>query len=306
MDTPEQRLAHVAAGQLGLVTRRQAHLAGVTEDELRRRVASGALEHAGPNTFRLFGAQRTPRHDLLALILDSGPNAFATGRSAAAVHGLDGYVLQPPFDVVTERGRGVRRTGHRIHTTHDLEPIDRTRIGGVPTLTAARTLIELARTEPPARLAAALDSALRDRRLTEDRLHQRIVTLRSQGKHGIPKLLEVIEGEEITRGGHSWLERRFLQLAAQVGLPRPLTQQVMARSGERIVRVDFRFPGTPIVVETLGYRYHATRSQLARDAARLNALLDQGLRPYQFTYDQVTGDPDRVVGQLRAALAVAA
>lgn len=306
MNTPERRLAHVASGQLGLVTRRQAHLVGVSEDGLRRRVESGALEHAGPHTFRLFGAERTPRHDLLALILDSGPQAYATGASSAAVNGFDGYVLQPPFDVITERGRGIRRAGHRIHTTHDLEPVDRTRVGGIPTLTAARTLIELARTESPGRLATALDSGLRDGRLTEDRLHQRIVALRSQGKHGIPKLLEVIEGGEITRGGHSWLERRFLGLAARVGLPRPLTQQVLAKSGDRIVRVDFRFPGTPIVVETLGYRHHATRAQLSRDVARLNALLDQGLRPYQFTYDQVTGAPDEVVEQLRAALAVAA
>ncbi len=306
MDTPEQRLARVASGQLGLVTRRQAHLAGVTEDELRRRVESGALEHAGPKTFRLFGAQRTPRHELLALILDAGPNAHATGRSSAALHEFDGFDLRPPFDVITQRGRGIRRAGHRIHTTLHLDPIDRTRLGGIPTLTAERTLIELARREAPARLAASLDSGLRDRRLTEDRLHQRIVALRSQGKHGIPKLLDVIEGGEITRGGHSWLERRFLELAARVGLPRPLTQQVLARSGDRIVRVDFRFPGTPIVVETLGYRYHATREQLARDAARLNALLDQGMRPYQFTYDHVTGEPDRVVAQLRAALAVAA
>lgn len=116
----------------------------------------------------------------------------------------------------------------------------------------------------------------------------------------------MIEGDEITRGGHSWLERRFLVLASRAGLPRPLTQQVLTRSGDRLVRVDFRFPGTPIVVETLGYRYHATRDQLARDARRLNALLDAGLRPYQFTYDQVVGDGDSVVTQLRAALRLAA
>ncbi len=286
-----------------MVTRRQAHLMGISDDQLRSRTTSGSLVPIGPNAFRLFGAPRTPPAELLGLILDIGPDAYATGRSAAAVSGFDTFELEPPYDVVIARGRRVRRPGHRVHRSMDLEPVDLTRIDGIPTLTPARTLIELARSESPKRLAAALDSGLRDRRLTEAQLHQRIVALRSQGKHGIPTLLEVIEGGEITRGGHSWLERRFLELAARVGLPRPLTQQVFATSGTWLARVDFRFPGTPIVVETLGYRYHATRAQLQRDAARLNALLDKGLRPYQFTYDQVTGDPDGVVAQLRGALA---
>jgi very-short-patch-repair endonuclease len=302
MDTPERRLAAIATGQLGLLTRRQAHLMRVSDDQLRRRVTSGALEQVGPNTFRLFGSQRDARSDLLGQLLDAGPRAYAGGRTAAALFGLDTFVLEPPFDIVTVRGRRVRRSEHRIHTTGDLAPIDVTRVAGIPSLSAARTIIDLARTESPKRLAAALDSALRDRALTEDRLHERIVALRSSGRYGIPELLAVIEGDEITRGGHSWLERRFLELVGRAGLRRPRCQQVEARSGSRLVRVDFRFPGTPVIVEVLGYRYHATRAQLARDAARLNALLDQGLRPYQFTYDHVVGAADEVIDTLRAAL----
>jgi hypothetical protein len=302
MDTPERRLAAIATGQLGMLTRRQAHLMRVSDDQLRCRVTSGALEQIGPNTFRLFGAARTAHSDLLGQLLDAGPRAYAGGRTSAALFGFDTFVLEPPFDIVTARGRRVRRSEHRIHTTSDLDPVDITRVDGIPTLGAARTIIELARTESAGRLAAALDSALRDRTLTEDRLHERIVALRSQGRYGIPKLLEVIEGEEITRGGHSWLERRFLEIAGHAGLPRPRCQQVEARSGKRLVRVDFRFPGTPVVVEVLGYRFHATRAQLARDATRLNVLLDEGLKPYQFTYDQVVGEVDDVVRTLRAAL----
>ena len=289
-----------------MVARRQAHLVGVTDNQLRSRVTSGSLESLGPNAYRLFGAPRSPHAELLGLILDVGPNAYATGRTAAALCGFDTFALESPFHVVIARGRRVRRPDHHVHRSMDLDAVDLTRIDGVPSITPARALIELARTEPPTRLAAALDSGLRDRRFTEERLHERIVALRSQGKHGIPTLLAVIEGAEISRGGHSWLERRFLELAAHVGLPRPLAQQVLATSGDTIVRVDFRFPGTPIVVETLGYRYHGTRAQLQRDATRLNALLDQGLLPYQFTYDQVTGDPHGVVAQLRGALRRAA
>jgi hypothetical protein len=40
-----------------------------------------------------------------------------------------------------------------------------------------------------------------------------------------------------------------------------------------------------------------------RDAARLNALIADGFSPYQFTFDQVTGEPDVVVRTTRQALA---
>ena len=45
----------------------------------------------------------------------------------------------------------------------------------------------------------------------------------------------------------------------------PETQQVLASSRGRLVRVDFRFPGTMVVGEVLGYRYHrGDRGQFSR------------------------------------------
>jgi hypothetical protein len=60
------------------------------------------------------------------------------------------------------------------------------------------------------------------------------------------------------------------------------------------------------VVELLGYRWHRTRAQLTNDAARVNALVLDGLLPLQFTYDQVTCNETQVLRELSAALAVAA
>ena len=89
----------------------------------------------------------------------------------------------------------------------------------------------------------------------------------------MPKLIEVIEGCEATRGGHSWLERTFLRICAEHGVPRPETQQVLASSRGRLVRVDFRFPGTMVVGEVLGYRYHrGDRGQFSGDVERLSCL----------------------------------
>lgn len=135
-------------------------------------------------------------------------------------------------------------------------------------------------------------------------MHKRIGSLRTKGRYGIPLLLSVLERREITRGGESWLEREYLKLIHRAGIQRPETQVVLARAGDHTVRVDCWFPGTGVVVELLGYRFHRTKSQMNHDAARHNALLSAGKLVYQFTYEHVTTTPDAVVEQTRAALAI--
>ncbi len=301
-----RRLADITTGQHGAITAGQALAAGMSSSELRRRVQSGVLERVGSHTLRSPFVASTALADLAALVLDCGAGAVASGPTAAALHGMDGFVLRPPFHVTVARGRNVQRAQHHLHTTTDLPPRDRSTVEGVRAMSATRTLIDLARFVTPRLLTAALDSALRDRLTAETVLHGRIVELRSKGRFGIPALLAVIEGHEASRGGHSWLERRYLELAARAGLPRPETQSVLSRAGDRLVRVDVRYVGTPVVVELLGYRWHRTRDQMARDAARLNALVLDGFAPIQFTYDQVVSDWPWVLEQVRAALAMVA
>ena len=94
-----------------------------------------------------------------------------------------------------------------------------------------------------------------------------------------------------------------LRLVAVAGLPAPLTQLLVTSAGGHLVRVDFRFPASPVVVEVLGYGSHRTPAQLRRPAERMNALVADGLRPYQFSDDQVVDAPSDVVAQTRMALA---
>ena len=194
------------------------------------------------------------------------------------------------------------RVGHHIHTTTELPLIDRARVDGLTVTSGARTVIDLARHCGPEALAAAIDSGLRDGKFNESLLHRRIAALRTKGRHGIPSLLAVIEGAEIARGGHSWLEREFLRLVARAGLPRPETQQTLARTGSRLVRVDPRFAGTNVVVELLGYRFHRTKVELQHDAERCNALILRGLLPFQFTYDHVVSHSVWLIATLTEAL----
>jgi hypothetical protein len=251
----------------------------------------GLLDQIGPRTFRSPSVPRSLLADLVGLILDVGEPCWASAATAAALHGFDGFRLARPFHITVLRGRHVERTGVKVHTTQDLPLIDRAVATGVPVTSGARTLIELARTESPARLTIALDSGLRDGLYNEDLLHRRIVALRTKGRYGVPRLLDVIAGVEVIRGGHSWLEREYLRLTVGAGLPKPAMQRVLTRAGDRLVRVDCLYAGTNVVVELLGYRFHRSPGQLRRDAERLNALLLDGYAPYQFTYGQIAGGP---------------
>jgi len=239
---------------------------------------------------------------LSKLVADVGPLCWAADQTAAALHQFDGYRLEPPFHLVTLRSRRTTRPGHVVHTTIDLPLIDRTVVAGIPVTSPTRTIIDLATHLDAAALTTAVDSALRDGLTSEDFLHRRMVALRGKGRYGIPRLLAVVAGSEIIRGGHSWLEREFLRLVAQAGLPAPITQQVLARRGTRLVRVDCRFADTPVVVELLGYRFHRSPQQMRVDAERANQLLLAGFLPFQFTYLQVLEEPAMVIATVASAL----
>ena len=228
--------------------------------------------------------------ELRELIASVGAPSWASGSTAAALHGFDGFALERPFHVVVPRDRSVNRIGHVIHRSRDINRLDVSHVDDVPTLSATRTIIDIAGTETRERLATAIDSALRDRLTTEDFLHRRIVALRERGRSGLATLISVLEGNEITRGGHSWLERRFLALLSEAGLPRPQTQAIVGERRLRLIRVDCRFPGTNVVVELLGYRFHRTVMEMQNDAERMNRMILDGLYPLQFTYTDVASE----------------
>ena len=299
--TEFDRLRAVAAGQLGSFTRAQATAAGLSDRELRNGVHSRSLDRSGVRTYRSVLTPRTMFGDLYDLVLDIGEPCWVSGDTAAALHQFDGFRLSRPFHIVVPRGRFLDRVGAEIHTSHDLPAIDRETVLGLPVLSPTRTMIDISRSTNTSALTAALDGAIRDGLITEEHLLRRVFELRGKGRHGLPRLVDVISGCEVTRGGHSWLEREFLAASTRAGLPRPLTQQVLSRAKNRLVRVDCRYPGSCVVVELLGYRWHRTPEQLRRDAERMNALVLDGYLPLQFTTAQLIEEPACVFDTIRTA-----
>ncbi len=270
------------------------------------RRATAASDGQLPAELRGRDLSGIPIESFLALsrLLDEvGGDVWVCGPTSLALQRVDGFTLRPPFHLLVLRGRNLHRAGHVVHTTTDLPLLDRATAHGLPVTSATRALIEVSGSVTSERLTIALDGAIRDGLTTDDFLLRRIARLRTKGRHGVPLLLRVIEGQEAIRGGQSWLEREFLRLVAAAGLPRPDTQRVLARRRPHtLVRVDFHFPGTPVVAETLGYRFHRTPGASSVDAARVNRLQLQGFLVLQFTYLLVVDAPQDVVADVRDAL----
>jgi hypothetical protein len=303
MTNDERPLRATAQGQHGAFLIGQAHDSGIPDHVLRGWIKSGLLDRFGVRTLRSSTTPFDDVDDAAALLIDIRPKAWLSHPTAAALLGFDDARLEPPYHVTLFRGSYVTRAGLCVHTTSSMPLSDRVFVDGLPVTSPVRTIIDLAPTLSPKRLTAVIDGALRDRLITEEALLRRIAELRTQGRYGIPKLLAVIEGVEASRGGHSWLERRFLELIASAGLPRPEVQRHLGRVDRRLVRVDCYFPKVNVVIELLGYRWHRSRSQMNRDVERINRLTLDGRRVLQFTYDQVLDSSGWVISQVVEALA---
>jgi very-short-patch-repair endonuclease len=100
------------------------------------------------------------------------------------------------------------------------------------------------------------------------------------GRRGIRKLRTILGAGWL--GTDSNLERRFLALVANAGLPWPETQAWLHG-----FRVDFFWPDLGLVVETDGLTYHRTPAEHAVDRKRDQVLTAAGLTCLRFTNAQV-------------------
>ena len=129
-------------------------------------------------------------------------------------------------------------------------------------------------------------------------ISRRLSELRGRGRWGCRLLDELL----LDSGGHTILERRFLALVREAGLPRPATQAVHRHGSRTFARVDFSWPRLAVVVEVTGRKGHASDAERTRDAQRRNELQDIGVSVYEYTWDDVTRRSGYVVRTLQARL----
>lgn len=292
------RLALAAEGQHGVIGFDQLDSLGVTPRQLSQLADRGLVDRLAQQAYRLPGVPQSWRSDLTAGLFSLGPTAVVSHEAAAKLHEFDRFNREVLEFTVRRKRRGGDVVAGRVHTTQVLSLVDITEVDGLKVTTPARTIIDLAALRiKDVRLEAAIDSSIRLGLATLDEIVGRLGQLRGSGRSGVRRLDRLL----MTSGGHSKLEREFLKLVHDYGLPVPVPQVVHCRDGRHIARVDFLFVEHRIVVEVSGGRGHSSAADRAKDAKRRNELQDMGRLVLEFTFEDVMDRPSYVIKTLHRA-----
>lgn len=298
-----QVVQDLGAEQHGLVTARQLLGAKFSPREVQELVASRRLLAVERGVLRLPGVRLTPLVRLQSAILAAPSGALASHRSAAALFGLPGFRLAAPTEITMLGRAGSRREGRVIHRTTWLPSHHQRIVKGMPVTSVARTLFDLTAVVRPARAERALDTCLARRIVTLPALSRILGDVARRGRRKTTVFRSLLQ----ERGAgyvapESELEAIFLELVGAAGLPEPQRQVDLGDADAWIGRVDFRFPGTGVIVEVDGAEFHSSLTDRRADEQRDRRLRESGRDVLRFEWSDITVAGAHVVAELRAAL----
>jgi hypothetical protein len=305
----ERRLADLARRQLGLFTRRQANLAGLSNPSVSRRVVRGGWTRVLPCVYRAASTPESWRQRLRAACLWAGEGAVISHRTAARLLGLEGLPPMRPeeaIELTVPFGRRLKAPGFVVHQSRKLEPKDRKTIDGIAVTSLARTLVDVSAMLDDRRLSVALDSGLARHRSIDigflRREHRRLATRGRKVSRALGRLLEARAPGAIHLD--SALERRFSALIKGSGLPEPAPHYEVVCGG-RCVEVDFAYPRARLAIEIDGASVHLQRRVWERDAERRAVLAAAGWRVVPVTSAQLDASEAAVLECIANALRAA-
>lgn len=279
----EEVLARIATGAHGVATRAELLEAGVTRHELARRLRRGGLIREYPGVYRVGHRAPSLESRYMAAVKACGDGAVLSGRAAGSLLGLLRALAAPPeVTAPTERRvKGVRTRRSR------LAPEEVTTHRRIPVTSVARTLIDLAAALP----AGALARACHEAEVVHGTTPDEVLGLLRPNAPGAARLRRILLGDE-----HvvlSRLERRFLEVLREAGLPLPETNRPAGTN-----RVDCRWPGHGLTVELDSYRFHKSRHAWEQDRRREREAYARGDDFRRYTWGDVFEETSAMLTEL--------
>ncbi len=281
----------LARRQHDVVSRQQLLEIGFSRREIERRLESGRLHRVRTGVYAVGRPTLTQHGRWMAAVLACGDRAVLSHSSAAALWRI-GSERRHVIEVSLPSSSDRRRPGLHIHRRPSLQLHDVTTRHGIPITTPVQTLIDLAQLLDRRGIERAINEADKYDLVHPPELRKALES--SVSGPGAARLRHILDRRTF-RLTKEELERRFLPLARDAGLPVPLTGQWV-----NDFEVDFFWPDLDLVVETDGLRYHRTPAEQARDRLRDQAHTAAGLTQLRFTHEQVVYEPDHVVRILAA------
>ena len=288
--TVDRRIAGIAGRAWGIVTRGELVAARATPEEIRQRLNRFSLVKVFPGVYHVGHGALTIEARYMAAVKACGETSTLFGAAAGHHLGLTRGVPPPPEVAAPTKRRikGIKTSRHEIHRS---EHWTHRRI---PCTTPARTLLDLAATLDPDPLSRAVHESTVRYRTTADQIEA--VLIRHPKAPGVAKLRRIVRGEDPII--LSQLERSFINLLKQHGLPRPTTNRP-----EGSHSVDCRWPEHKLTVELDSYAFHNTRHSWEQDHHREREAYAREDQFRRYTYGDVCEDPRQMLVELSELLA---
>ena len=234
-------------------------------------------------------------------VLDSG--GWASHRTSAALHTLDGH-RGSKIEVVVQRWkRSSKHVGYVVHETKDLRAIDLATQSGIPCTSLVRTLLDLPAVEHPFRAEQALDDACRKDPNLLPVLRDRFLQVARRGRNGTTVMrgfLSERPGGYVPPG--STFERLALRAIEGTDIKVPV-KQFKVVDGDFTAFFDLAWPDVRFGMECDSLAFHFTKAQQAWDRQRRRHLKRLGWELAEWTYDEVKSGA--FVAELRELLVLA-
>jgi Protein of unknown function (DUF559) len=286
-------IAAAAGRQDGVISRSQLGRIGLTDRQIGNLVAWGYLLALHRGVYAVGHRRLTPRAHLRAALLATGPTAFLSHRTAAAVWGLRDITTRR-IELAVPGCKRRSRGSLTIHHTADATLVttrDGLRVSSVP-----RLLIELAPREPARELDRLITLAIRKRILNIDKMQEAVA---SQGRRpGLAKLRVAIADYLPRPDRKSDLERAFDALLAQHPEIPPPERNIHLHGWE----IDCYWPEQRLAVELDGRPYHVAVKDIERDRLKDAKLLTVGIRVLRITDNRFEYDARDALEDVLAAL----
>lgn len=265
----------LAARQHGLVAAWQLP---ASQEALRHAIERGRLERVRQGVFRVAGAPDSRLAFLLAGVLATRGRALVTRRTAAVdLWGVPDLPRPRQVELLTTMTQGLSLPNARFSRTNHLPLADQAIRLGVPTVTYARLVIEMAPFLPPRPLGEVVDFGLRRRFLTIPQLVACFERWDGPGRRGASAVARVL-GDRTTgyRIPDSTWEDRMYERLLRGGLRPGARWHRVEAPGMPTYVIDLAYPDLLVGVEFHSYEWHAQRTPFDDDADRSAALAALG------------------------------
>lgn len=274
----------------------------LTPAGLRTAIERGVVIRDHVGIVRFAGAPRTHEQRTLSAVWAAGRPAAASRRSAAAL-----WKLLPDWpnlpDVCVPPPRLPRLRGVTVHRSEALVPERISVVDHIPVTNPFLTMVQLGAVVDERGVSDALERGLIRRLFTVEGMWAALDDMGRCGRNGAGVLRRVLETRALGDGRpDGLLEPRMGSLVRRAGLPMPVFQYEIVRSGVFVARSDFAYPELLIAIEVDGWETHGTPDAMRLDFERQNEIELLGWLVLRFTWDDVVRRPRYVAERIARAL----